>query len=220
MLMSGTYMGQELKLPEDFFSNVAGITPFVEAAFDLSYDVADWLECAGHFFHVRFLRDEHQMLWTASKCMDLRRFARLRGHEEGDFDDIYEPLRLILRWMTKGGVPNVPSIDTVYAQALLLAENMKTDIDDFYNGCARPEQACHRWHSRSEDGTRAIRSGTVIQKDIWTMPRLSSQSPAFLWVYNHVLLKTANEAVVEGMCKFISQQADSVRGLSFKRCAN
>ena len=137
-------MGQELKLPEDFFSNVAGITPFVEAAFDLSYDVADWLECAAHFFHVRFLRDEHQMLWTASKCMDLRRFARLRGREEGDFEDIYEPLRLILRWMTKGGVPNVPSIDIVYAQALLLANNMKADITDFYNGCARPEQACHR----------------------------------------------------------------------------
>jgi len=27
--------------------------------------------------------------------------------------------------MTKGGVPNVPSIDIVYAQALLLANNMK-----------------------------------------------------------------------------------------------
>jgi hypothetical protein len=212
-------MGQELKLPEDFFSNVASITPFEEAAFDMSYDVADWLECAAHFFHVRFLRDEHQMLWTASKCMDLRLFAPLPGQEAFDMEEIYEPLRTILRWMTKGGVPNVPSIDTVYAQAVLLATNMKTDITDFYNGCARPEQACHRWHSRSEDGTYGSRSGTIIQKDIWTKPRLSSQSPAFLWVYNHCLLKTANEAVVEGMCKFISQQADTVRGLSFQRYA-
>jgi hypothetical protein len=41
MLMSRTYMGQKLKVPEDFFSNVADITPFEEAAFDLSYDLAD-----------------------------------------------------------------------------------------------------------------------------------------------------------------------------------
>ncbi len=121
--------------------------------------------------------------------------------------------------MTKGGVPNVPHIDVVYEQAKLLADTMKVDIRDFYNGCATPEQACHRWHCKAIDGTYATRSGTVIQKYIWTNPRLSSQSPAFLWVYNHCILKTANEAVVEGMCKFISQQADSVRGLSFQRYA-
>ena len=48
------------------------------------------------------------------------------------------------------------------------------------------------------------------------MPRLSSQSPKFLWVCNHCMLKTSNEAVVEGMCKFISKQADSSRGITFK----
>ena len=37
----------------------------------------------------------------------------------------------------------------------------------------------------------------------------------FLWVYNHVLLKTANEAVVEGMCKTVVRQANSTRGLTF-----
>ena len=211
-------MGQELKVPdEDRREGITDEEAFVDVAFDLSYDIANWLQCAIHFFHVRFLRDEHDILWTASKCLDLRRFAQAHGQEEDDIEDIYEPLKHILQWMTKGGVPNVPDIDVVYAEGMLLADNMKKDIIDFYNGCARPEQACHRWHSRSEDGTRAIRSGKVIQKDIWTMPRLSSQSPAFLWVYNHCILKTTNEVVVEGMCKFISQQADSVRGLSFQR---
>ena len=121
--------------------------------------------------------------------------------------------------MTKGGVQIFPHIDVAYDQARLLADAMKDDIRDFYNGCATPERACHRWHCMAKDGTYSTRSGTVIQKDIWTKPRLSSQSPAFLWVYNHCLLKTVNEAVVEGMCKFISQQADSVRGLSFQRYA-
>ena len=221
MLISGSYMGQELKVPED--DRRDGITDeeaYVEAAFDLSYDISNWLQCASHFFHVRFLRDEHDILWTASKCLDLRRFAPTPGREEDDLEDIKEPLKHILRWMTKGGVPGVPDIAVVYDQALLLADIMKTDIVDFYNGCARPERACHRWHCRAEDGTYSTRSGTIIQKDIWTTPRLSSQIPAFLWVYNHCILKTANEAVVEGMCKFISKQADSVRGLSFQRYAN
>jgi hypothetical protein len=40
-----------------------------------------------------------------------------------------------------------------------------------------------------------------------------------LWVYNHCILKTGNEAVVEGMCKFIARQADSERGLSMGRYA-
>jgi len=118
--------------------------------------------------------------------------------------------------MTKGVVPAVPDIDIVYEQAKLLADNIKQDIRDFNNGCARPERACHRWHNRSLSGTYSIRSGTVIQKDIRIMPRLSRGSPAFLWVYNHCILKTVNEVVVEGMCKFISRQADTIKGLSFQ----
>ena len=85
-----------MKVPEK--DRIAGITSFEEAAFD--YDVADWLECAARFFHVRFLRDEHQMLWTAKNCMDLRRSAPLCGQE--DMEQIYEPLKATLRWMTKG----------------------------------------------------------------------------------------------------------------------
>ena len=163
------------------------------------------------------MHDEHEMLWTASKCLDLRRFAPAPGQEEEEFKDIYEPLKHVLQWMTKGGVPNVPHIDIVYAQAKILADNMKNDINAFYTSCARPEQACHRWHCRAEDGTYANRSGTIIQKDIWTLPRLHSECPAFLWVYNHCMLKTANEVVVEGMCKGVSKHADSIRGLSFGR---
>jgi len=44
--------------------------------------------------------------------------------------------------------------------------------------------------------------------------------PRVLVVYNHCILKTTNEVVVEGMCKFISKQADSIRGLSFQMYIN
>ena len=163
------------------------------------------------------MHDEHDILWTASKCLDLRHFAPASRQEEKKIEEIKEPLKHIFQWITKGGVPDVPHVNVVYAHAKCLADNMKNDINGFYNRCARAEQAGHRWHCRSEDGTYATRSSTVVQKDIWTLPRLSSQCPIFLWFYKRCMLKTANEVVVEGMCTFISKQADSIRGLSFKR---
>ena len=54
MLMSGTYMGQELKVPVvDRRDGITNEKAYVEAAFDLSYDIAKWLECAAHFFQIR-----------------------------------------------------------------------------------------------------------------------------------------------------------------------
>ena len=193
----------------------------MEAAFDLSYDIADWLECAAHFFHVRFLRDEHDILWTASKCMDLRRFAELPELDQSNdaCEDIKEPLKQVLLWMRKGGVPDVPTFNAVYEQAMMLATNMRKDVSDFYKYSRDPRTACYRWHIKGEDGSLEVRSGTSIQADIWTSPSLHATSPAFLWVYNHVLLKTANEAIVEGICKGVSKHADSIRGLSFARYA-
>jgi hypothetical protein len=70
-------------------------------------------------------------MWTESKCLDLRLFALAPGHEEDIFEDIYEPLNHMLQWMTKGGVPGVPNIDVVYAQAKVLSDNMKIDITQF-----------------------------------------------------------------------------------------
>jgi hypothetical protein len=119
----------------------------------------------------------------------------------------------------EGGAQDVPDSGVVFGEAILLARNMEMDVKDFYNGCAHSINACRRWHYKTADGTLLARSVTIIQKDIWTTPRLYSSSPVFLWVYNHCILKAGNEAVVEGMCKFIARQANSERGLSMGRYA-
>jgi hypothetical protein len=93
-------------------------------------------------------------------------------------------------------VQDIPDIDVVFEQAILLARNMEKDVIDFYKGCSNPNTTCQRWHYMTEDEILHAHSGTIIQKDIWTTTSLHSSSPAFLWVYNHVLLKTGNEAVV------------------------
>jgi hypothetical protein len=88
-------MDHALILPEE--ERVVGATDefaHLEATFDLSYDVAKWLECVAHFFNVRFLRDEHGILTIARRCLDLRRFALLPKHEDehDNFEDIKEQL--------------------------------------------------------------------------------------------------------------------------------
>ncbi len=48
-------MGQELKVPEaDRREEISDEEPFVEAAFDLSYDIANWIKRVADFFQVRF----------------------------------------------------------------------------------------------------------------------------------------------------------------------
>ncbi len=47
-------MGQELKVTEaDRRKGITNEEAYIEAAFDLSYDVANWLACAAHFLQVR-----------------------------------------------------------------------------------------------------------------------------------------------------------------------
>ena len=103
--------------------------------------------------------------------------------------------------MRKGGIPDAPPLVVVYEQAMLLADNMRKDVSEFYKYPRDPITVCHRWHIKGKDGSLQVFSGIVIQKDIWTSPSLHTSCLAFLWVYNYVLLKTFNEAVVEGMCK-------------------
>jgi len=115
-------------------------------------------------------------------------------------------------------VRGVPEVDVLYNEAIVLAEAMQKDIMIFYRRCANTITTCHKWHFMATDGELYVRSGTTIPKDVWTTPTLSSKSHSFIWVYNHCLLKTSNEAGVEVMCKVVGKQADKSRGLHFRRC--
>ncbi len=122
------------------------------------------------------------MIATAKKCLDLRRFTPLTGHgderDEDNYEDIKEPLEIILEWMIKEGVQNIPDIDVVFAHAMLLARSMKKEVTDFYR-YSNPNTTFHKWHYRTENGVLHAHSGTIIQKDIWTTPSLYSSSPLF-----------------------------------------
>ena len=91
IIIAENCMGQKLLVPDE--CRTEGVTEqdtLLEADFDLNYDIAHWLECAAHFFHVGLIRDEHDILWTVTKCLDLRRFAQMPGDlDDQGYVDIY-----------------------------------------------------------------------------------------------------------------------------------
>jgi hypothetical protein len=106
-------MERELAVPvEDRSDEVLYDKAFVEVAFNPGYDITHWLECAAHFFYVRLFREEHDMLWTANECLDLRRFAQMPDEQqEQDYEDIYEPLsRKDLELDEENGCKGRPSL--------------------------------------------------------------------------------------------------------------
>ena len=60
------------------------------------------------------------------------------GHE-----DIYESLENLWIWTRKVGVRDVPEVNVIYNEAILLAETMQKDILDYYKGRADPTTTCH-----------------------------------------------------------------------------
>ena len=116
------------------------------------------------------MRDEHDILWSAGKYLDVRLFASVTKRNDRlytpNYDDIYEPLNEILECMKRGGVKDVPCIDVIYNLALVLAGAMRKDILDYYTGCRSQETACQKWHYMTNDGVLHVHSGKVIQRDI------------------------------------------------------
>jgi hypothetical protein len=62
-------------------------------------------------------------------------------------------------------------------------------------------------------------SGTVIQKCVLTEEKWYKGASPYLFIYVLVVLKIANEAVVEGMCGFVDKHAIGHRGLKFENYA-
>ncbi len=102
------------------------------------------MEYATHFLNVCLIQDEHEILWIASKCLDLRWFEQIPGeHDDEGYEDSEEPLEQIWIWMVNAGVRDVSDEDVLYNnETILLAKAMQKDISDHYLGCADPTTTC------------------------------------------------------------------------------
>jgi hypothetical protein len=222
MLLSGEFMGQTLTVDErDAKGRDAGDAR-KQALLSLGYDIADWCRAASHWFQQRFTNDIHGKVLLCAQAFDLRMFvSRTFPSEYSSFGafldaDVKTPLSEVHAWMKAAGI-DLPDFEIVYGECVALATVMHQDVLQFYQQRSS-DTAFHPWHKGGELG-EAASSGTVIQRDVLTKERFFRDSPSYLFMYHHAVLKISNEAVVEGMCSVVHRHASTARGLSFKAYA-
>jgi hypothetical protein len=66
-------------LANDRTEGVTDQEAYAKADSNLSYNIAHSLDCIAQFFHVRLIRGEHGILWTAIKCLHSRSFTQMLG---------------------------------------------------------------------------------------------------------------------------------------------
>jgi hypothetical protein len=172
-----------------------------------------------HFFEVRFNVHEHEMIDVASKCMDLRLFYRptLPGGQSLDncLHKVVQPqYKNGLEWAQNVGI-NVESWEDSFSSLEVLAMRLHKEVTDFYEGAAS-STARHKW---DDVCGRISVSGVDIQRRVMTKRKWYDGASAFLFIYMMVVLRIANEAVVEGMCGCVDKHAIGQRGLRFEMYA-
>ena len=139
---------------------------------------------------------EYRYLRHMGHCLDLRKMAFEADY--GSSNQAAMSLKVLYEWMAqrdRGGgagasagaaadadsVGDLPEFDEVRAQWAMLISRLRM------------------FHTDSKYSHWKGASGTVIMKDVFTDVRLYDRIDAFLYLFQHMALKSMCEAVIEGM---------------------
>ena len=187
-------------------------------------EAADLVRALHHFLELRFVKckcppkqgeksgpgmsvihghaDAYKLIETAGLCFDLRKLCT-----SSEPDGEAEALKAILSVAANSGV--VFDVRAGRAPLLDQLETLRVRLSD----AAKTYPYNERWFVAKEGiGERSVVSGTVIMKDLFTVPELRRDLEYILYVFNHLILKIVNEAVVEGMGSMMSMHGDKLRG--------
>ena len=221
-LKSGTYQGVTLKLPFiDAADPEKGRYDLPQALGVMLDEANDFVLALHHFMVTRFVnckgaptrgeRGGHQTLdkdgvaarklvITMGACMDLRKMVATPGQALAANSEQLRALTEVYNMATSAGVV-LPPFDTMLVQYKELSTRLYKAAQD--------QDVKLRWFPKDKR-----HSGTLIMKDVFTTPALRCGVGDFLYLFQHCALKTANEAVVEGMGSIVDRHADPRRGLS------
>jgi hypothetical protein len=153
-----------------------------------------------HFFEVRFIDGEYEMIVVASKCMDFRLYFTLTLPGGQSLDNylhnvVHPQYKKFWDWAHSACI-NVESLEDAFAAMEVLATCMHKEMTYYYESVA----SCTARHKWGDVGGNISVSGIDIQRKVRNQKRWYDCASAFLSIHIMVILKIANEAVVEGMC--------------------
>jgi hypothetical protein len=146
--------------------------------------------------------DAYKLIDTAGRCFDLRKLCT--SVEPGGEA---QALETILALAADSGI-----VFDVLSGRAPLRDQLET-LRIRLSAAAKNYPYSERWFVSKEDADeKSAASGTVIMKDLFTVPALHRDLEDILYVFTHLTLKIVNEAVVEGMGSMISLHGDKSRG--------
>ena len=224
---TGSFDGIELEMPWGFDDRtIEGSEEYtLEQLPDLFKDeAADLVRALHHFLELRFVKckcpprqgeksgpsmavisghkESYGLIEAAGRCFDLRRLC-MSSEPGGEAAALEE----ILAAADEGGV--VFDVRSGREPLLAQLETLRVRLST----AAKIYPYSERWFVTKE-GTdeKSVVSGTIIMKDLFTVSELRRDLEDILYVFNHLILKIVNEAVVEGMGSIVSMHGDKLRG--------
>lgn len=148
--------------------------------------------------------------WMAA-CLDLRKLVRPFGGAVEGVSVLPSPsatveavnLRQLYTWLTGFNVINdlLPTYEQLLVQHVELRRRLEL--------AATQEPYKTKWSIEIAGGG----SGTTIMKQLFCEPHFYKGVEAWVFLFNHMLLKTSNEAVVESMGGIVDRHATGERHL-------
>jgi hypothetical protein len=164
------------------------------------------------FYRSRVTEDSPLYVRWMGECFDLPGLVAGNVSDEAS-ESRRIHLKKLYQWATQLGHVSLPSFESVNQQYNI----MVTRLEGAYPGDKR------RWNEHKTNTNkstlvynaagRKVPSGVAIVKDLFTKEKYYKDIPDVLFLLNHCILKTINEAVVESMGCTVDLHADSGRHL-------
>ena len=154
-----------------------------------------------HHWNSRVISKIPEIWSSMAGCLDLRKL--IRSPFPLSMAALRESFEEIMDWVTSCNIIDhlIPEREELFEQLCVLKRRLQA--------LAKTQEFKHLWKTEL-DGAG---TGTTIMKYLFTDKRLYSDVEDFVFLFNHMALKTANEAVIESMGCIVDLHASPQRHL-------
>ena len=146
--------------------------------------LSSWLKFFDGRFRERCLKEMPAAYGHMGKCLDLRRLANTRAHDD---ESEKSALCWLAKWCKEDGCIEIPHDDELWKQHLSVRDRL-------VKRAAELKGTRGDWLPSNR-----VLSGTVIMRELWQSSNLRSGASDWLTIFEACVIKSSNESVVESM---------------------